>query len=79
MAFLCTFSGMLAAGAIWISLFVELGDAASPVLNAVAAWLSPMTVAGWCFYLALSAACSWLVYRVLRTKMGGDTQPDNGS
>jgi hypothetical protein len=76
MAFLCTFSGMLAAGAIWIALFVEFGNAASPVLNAVAAWLSPLTVGGWCFFLVFSAVCSWLVYRLLRPKSGESAQPD---
>jgi hypothetical protein len=78
MAFLCTFSGMLAAGAIWMLLFVEFGDAATPALNSVSAWLSPMTVGGWCFYVALSAACSWLVYRVLRSKLGSGAPPGFG-
>jgi hypothetical protein len=75
MAFLCTFSGMLAAGTIWMLLFVEFGDAASPALKSVSAWLSPMNVGGWCFYAVLSAGCSWLVYRVLRSKLGGVTHP----
>jgi hypothetical protein len=72
MAFLCTFSGLLAAGAIWMLLFVEFGDATTPALNSIAAWLSPMAVGGWCFYVVLSVACSWLAYRLLRSRLGGD-------
>jgi hypothetical protein len=58
-------------------LFVELGDAGAPALNAVSAWLSPMAVGGWCFYVALSAVCSWLAYRLLRSKLG--TPPGSGT
>jgi hypothetical protein len=77
MAFLCTFSGMLAAGAIWMLLFVELGDAtAPPAWNAVAEWISPLAVGGWCFFVTLSVLCSWLAYRLLRSKLGGHTGPD---
>jgi hypothetical protein len=71
MAFLCTFSGMLAAGAIWMLLFVELMDDRNPALKRVSDWLSPMTAGGWCFYTILSAACAWLAYRLLRNKLGG--------
>lgn len=63
MAFLCTFSGMLAAGVIWIAIFVELGDAESPVLISASAWPSPTNPGGWGFLVLRSAACSWLVYR----------------
>ena len=56
-------------------LFVELGDAATPALNAIATWLSPLAVGGWCFYVALSVACSWLAYRLLRSKLGAHPGP----
>jgi hypothetical protein len=71
MAFLCTFSGLLAAGAIWMLLFVELGDATNPVLTSIQTWLSPLAPGGWVFYIALSAGCSWLAYRLLRSRLGG--------
>ena len=58
-------------------LFVELGDSANPVFIMVSAWLSPMSVGGWCFYLALSAACSLLIYRMLRSRLGSG--PEQGS
>jgi hypothetical protein len=76
MAFLCTFSGMLAAGVIWIAIFVELGDATSPALNSAAVWLSPTNPGGWGFFVLLSAACSWLVYRLLRPRLGDDASSD---
>jgi hypothetical protein len=58
MAFLCTFSGLLLAGGIWMTLFVELEDAKKPALVALSAWLSPMSVSGWCFYIILSGTCA---------------------
>ena len=78
MAFLCTFSGMLVAGAIWMLLFVELGATANSALNSVSVWLSPMSAGGWCFYVVLSAACSWLVYRLLRSRLGHAIPPEAG-
>jgi hypothetical protein len=69
MAFLCTFSGMMAAGFIWMALFAGFGEAHNAALNAIANWLSPMAIAGWVFFVALSAACSWLFYLLLRSRL----------
>ena len=69
MAFLCTFSGMMAAGFIWMALFAGFGEAHNAVLNAIADWLTPMGVAGRVFFVSLSAACAWLIYLLLRAKL----------
>ena len=79
MAFLCTFSGLLAAGVIWMALFVEFGDAASPTLKSLAVWLSPMEISGWCFYLALSFVCCWLAFRMVRSRLGSAPPNDGDS
>lgn len=71
MAFLCTFSGMMAAGLLWMALFVGFGEFHNAVLNTIAEWLSPMGVVGWAFFAVLSVACSWLTYLLLRSKLGG--------
>ena len=60
---------MMAAGFIWMALFAGLGEAHNEVLNAIADWLSPMGIVGWIFFVVLSAACSWLTYRLLRSKL----------
>ncbi|HEX8012690.1 MAG TPA: hypothetical protein VF814_17435 [Casimicrobiaceae bacterium] len=66
MAFLWSFTGLMAAGLIWMAIFVTLSEAQDPALNAIADWVSPMTVGGWVFYVALAVLCSWLAYRLLR-------------
>jgi biotin transporter BioY len=66
MAFLWSFTGLTVAGFIWMAIFVALDEADDPALNAVAAWLSPMTVTGWLVYALLAVLCSWLTYRLLR-------------
>ena len=70
MAFLCTFTGLMVAGAIWMGIWIALGDADSPTLTTIADCLSPMAVGGWCLYVVLSVACAWLTYRLLRSKLG---------
>lgn len=60
---------MMAAGFIWMALFAGFGEAHNAVLNTIADWLTPMGVAGWVFFVILSAACSWLIYRLLRSKL----------
>ena len=69
MAFLCTFSGMMAAGLVWMGLFVGFREAHNAILNMIAEWLSPMSVMGWAFFIFLSGACSWLSYLVLRSRL----------
>ena len=69
MAFLCTFSGMMAAGLIWMALFVAFGEAHIAMLNTLAGWLSPMGILGWAFFVVLSVVCSWLIYLLLRSRI----------
>ena len=76
MAFLCTFSGMMAAGLIWMGLFAAFGEAHIAVLNTIAEWLSPMGVLGWAFFVALSVVCSWLIYLLLRPRTHRVERPD---
>jgi len=70
MAFLCTISGLTVAGGLWMGLWIALDSASSPTLTTIADWVSPTAVGGWCLYVLLSVACSWLTYRLLRSKLG---------
>ena len=65
MAFLRTFSALIVAGLIWIGLFVELDQSARPAWNALAAWISPLSVLGWVFYLVLTVGCFLLALRFI--------------
>jgi hypothetical protein len=68
MAFLCTFTGMLLAGMIWMALFIGLSDASNRFLVFAEEWLSPEAISGWLFYLCLCVGCSLLTYRLLRPR-----------
>ena len=57
MAFLITFSVLLAGAAVWMGLFLAFGEADSAILNDIAEWLSPLRVSGWVAYIAICAAC----------------------
>ena len=65
MAFLRTFTALTLAGLIWMALFVEFGEVDNSVLNSLAAWLSPLTVAGWVFYFVLWVVCFLIAQRFI--------------
>ena len=67
-AFLCTFSGMLAALAIWAGLYTLASESHSPMLAAMAPYLEALSLSGQAFFLILAAALSWLIYTVLRRR-----------
>ena len=56
MAFLCSFSALIAAGLIWMGIFIWLLESDDSRLNAAAGWISPEGVFGWILYLVLSVA-----------------------
>lgn len=67
MAFLITFSVLLAGAAVWMGLFLAFSEADSAILNGVAEWLSPLRVSGWIAYIAICAACfTPFLWRFLR-------------
>ena len=60
MAFLRTFTALIAASLIWMALFIGFGEARNSVLNSLAVWLSPMNIIGWVFFLlSVSRASCW--------------------
>ena len=65
MAFLRTFTALIAASLIWMALFIGFGEVRNSVLNSLAVWLSPMTIIGWLFYFALCFACFLLAQRFI--------------
>jgi len=65
-AFLRTFTALIAASLIWMALLIGFGETRNSVLNAFAVWLSPMTIVGWLFYFALCFACFLLAQRFIR-------------
>ena len=65
MAFLRTFTALIAASLIWMALFIGFGEARNSVLNSFAVWLSLMTIIGWLFYFALCFACFLLAQRFI--------------
>jgi len=65
LAFLRTFTALLVAATIWLGLFAAFDEADSPLLNAIAQWLSPLTVLGWLIYLVLCVVCFVLVWRFM--------------
>ena len=65
MGFLRTFTALTVAGLIWMALFVEFGEVDSSVLNSLAGWLSPLSVAGWVFYFVLCVVCFLIAQRLI--------------
>ena len=59
MAFVVTFSALLLAGIIWMSVWLGIGGADTTSPNVVAQWLSPDGISGWFVYLALTCCCFW--------------------
>ena len=79
MAFLITFSVLLAGAAVWLGLFLALSEADSAILNGIAEWLSPLRVSGWVAYIAICAACfAPFLRRFLRVvrRAPGDAEND---
>jgi hypothetical protein len=73
-AFLRTFAAMTVAALVWIGFFVVFDDADSEVLNAVADWISPLSVTGWVVYAVIAVACFFLAARLIgHTPPPGDT------
>ena len=56
---------MTVAALVWIGLFVVFDDADSEALNAVADWISPLSVTGWVVYAALAVGCFFLAGRLI--------------
>jgi hypothetical protein len=69
-AFLCTFSGLLAALAIWAGLYILASESDIPTLAALAPYLEALSLSGQIFFLVLAAVLSWLIYAVLRRRGG---------
>ena len=69
MAFLSTFVGILIAGIAWAALFLGLLESDDVRLERFSQWFSPDSALGWILFVALSAVCSWLIYRFLRTRL----------
>ena len=75
MAFLRTFTALTVAGLVWMALFVEFGEIHNSVLNTLAEWLSPNSVSGWLFYVALCVGCFFIAQRLI----GSSHEPPGGS
>ena len=65
MAFLRTFTALIAASLIWTALFIGFGEARNSILNSLAVLLSPMNIIGWLFYFVLCFACFLLAQRFI--------------
>jgi hypothetical protein len=72
-AFLRTFAAMTVAALVWIGVWVLFDDADSNALNAVADWISPLSVTGWILYAAIAVGCYFLAVRLL-----GNQPPSSG-
>lgn len=69
-AFLCTFTAMIVAGLIWMSLFVAFIESRVELLNTFGAWISPMTIMGWVLFAVLCVVCFLLARRFFESKFG---------
>lgn len=69
MAFLCTFIGILIGGIAWAALFLGMLESDSATLVRASDFVSPESVLGWVLFVALSGAATWLLYRLLRTRL----------
>jgi hypothetical protein len=67
-AFLYTFTGLTVGSMAWMAIWVGCSESSYGVLNVVAEWLSPMTVTGWIAFVVLSVLCSWITYRLIRSR-----------
>ena len=77
MAFVCTFVGLSVALTVWATLYALFSSSDNPALIALAPHLEAFSVGGWCLFIFLTVAVSFLTYRLLKAK--GDTQtPDRG-
>ena len=76
MAFLRTFTALITASLIWMTLFIGFGEARNSVLNSLAVWLSPMNIFGWLFYFALCFACFLLAQRFIGRSSGSTSGED---
>jgi hypothetical protein len=75
MAFLRTFAALIVAALVWMGLFVVFDDADSDLLNALADWISPLTVSGWFVYAALSLVCYFIAARFIGQNPGPSDPP----
>jgi hypothetical protein len=75
MAFLCTFSGMLIAGVVWMGLFLGLHDSSSRELQTLVDWISPENATGWVVYGALCIAFCLLMFRLLGSRLADHSGP----
>jgi hypothetical protein len=69
LAFLSTFIGVVIAGVAWAALFLGLLESDDASLRRLGGWFSPDSAPGWIFFVALSAALTWLIYRFLSTRL----------
>jgi hypothetical protein len=70
MAFLCTFSGLLAALAFWAGLYTLASESHIPALAAIAPYLEALSLSGQIFFIVLAVVLSWLFYVVLSRRGG---------
>jgi hypothetical protein len=75
MAFLCAFSGLTIALAVWAGLYTLASDSDNALLMASAPYLEALSITGQCLFVVLAVVFSWLTYRLLRSRWARGTPP----
>lgn len=71
MAFVSTFTGLLAALVVWVALYTFAADSGNPLLASLATHLEAFSVGGWLLFATLAVAFAALTYRAVRPKRNG--------
>ena len=77
MAFAVTFSSLLLAGIIWMSVWLGIGGADTTPPNVVAQWLSPDGISGWLIYVGLTCCCFWPLAKWAGILKPSEKPPEN--
>jgi len=70
MAFLCTFTGLLAALLIWVGLYTLATEFHIPLLSPLAPYLEALSPIGEGLFVLLAVIISLLIYRLLKSRAG---------